>query len=200
MKKSFYGITKNKVAVFMLSAFVLAGCVGTSQLAQFYTLRPVLDVKMSDISKSIGVETAGVPVYLDRPQIVVSEEGNVELKFSEMDRWIEPLSSLIQRSVVDNLTAALPQSFIKNKNFRSEVFDYTVTLEVNKFDFYAGQKAVADIWWEVSDNTGKMLVRKRFLKEQAVGSKMDDFVLRESEMIGDLSKEIARFIIRSAKK
>lgn len=183
---------------------LLAGCIGTGRTppSKFYSLRPVSGVEKPLTAYrgfSVGIEEVKVPAYMDKPQIVTERKDSVELNISELNRWSEPLSSMLQRTIADDMAAYLPQTLVKPKNYGREIFDYAVFVEINKFGGVWDENAVLEAWWYVSDKNGKILAREQTYLSVPLGKGYDALVEKQSFMVGELSKQIAEKIIRLRK-
>lgn len=181
-----------KFAVFVLMV-MLAGCFGgTSGPSHFYRLK-MLPGSPSPVSQKrleIGVEEAVVPQYLDRPQIVTAESGSSELKISEFERWAEPLSAALARTLADDLSLYLPQSVVKYKTLGSENFTYALTLELNRLEAVPGKELTLDIWWTVYKN-GRLFARDRSRQTTPLAADYENLADELSRLVGVLAQQIA---------
>lgn len=180
---------------------LLAACVWTSPSSQFYTMRTMEAAGAPVISKSfqasIGVEQVKVPYMLDRPQIVVVKENEIEVSISERHRWAEPLSIIIQRKLAGDMSIVLPNAQIRNKNYALEKFDRSVIVEISKLDATLGDKVSLEAWYTISDASGKILARKKYALTEPVGTTYEDLVSVTSNMIQALAVEIAQTVSKT---
>lgn len=192
---------KKIVAVLMLC--LVAGCLGGySPASRFYNLQALKAgevTAISDKTLDVGVDDVVLPDYLDRPQIMVFENDSPQMRTAESDRWGDSLAAMIQRTVVDDLAAYLPQSKIKAKVELAEKFGLLVEVQVVKMDFVWNKEAVFEAWWSVNDTKGKAVARQRFYATQKVGENFDEFVKAESDMIKSMSLDIAKALIKAKK-
>ena len=191
-----------KKVLTLLAVFGLTACFGgMTPPSKFYSLTPIQS--SSDVFKSaklsIGVEEVKVPVYLDRPQIVTRHDNQVELNVSELNRWSEPLSVAMQRTIADNLAVYLPSASVKPSGFRREGFDYVVWVEVNKFDGSWNKTVDLSVWWSVFDKNGDVVLQKKANLSRPLGSSYDDLVKEDSDLISELSLQIAQNLARLKK-
>lgn len=187
-----------KLAVLCV-ALLLSACLGTSQNAQFYMMKPVTSDQAPVSEKfkaTVGVESVSIPYYLDKPQIILMNTDNVNLTQSEMNRWAEPLSIMMQRVITDDLSAYLPKATIKARNFSRENFDYIVLIEVTKMDAYLGDKVTLDAWVSILNKDGTTLTQKRVQDSEPAGSTYTAVVEAQSTLSGRLSDQIARLLIK----
>lgn len=191
----------------VLNAFLfllLAGCIetGTSPQSKFYSIQPLSQVEKPLTSYkgfSVGIEEVKVPVFMDKPQIVIAEKDSVELNVSELNRWSEPLSVMLQRTIADDISSYLPQILVKPKNYGREVFNYTVFVEINKFSGVFGENVILEAWWNILDKNGQMLAQEQTYLTAPLGKGYDSLVEEQGRLVGELSKQIAEKIIRLRK-
>lgn len=180
-----------KFTILIITLF-LCSCVGASKPSQFYQIRSI-DSKTPAVSTkklSIGIEDVQIPPYLDRPQIVTVRTESVELNVSEFNRWGELLSSSLPRVLADDISIYLPNSLVKIKRSISEPFNYTVMLEINRFDAVLGEYAELDVWWTIYKGN-KIIYRQRSKFDAPTVNSYEDMVEQQSRLVGLLAKEIA---------
>ncbi len=179
----------------VLICFLVSGCFGGyTQQSTFYNImipdkeevKPVSTKKLN-----VGVDTVLMPDYLDRPQIVVFEKQNPQMKVSETERWGEDLDDMTQRAIAADLSLYLPNSMVKSKVLLSEDFDWLVKVQVVRMDFVWGQKAVLQAWWSVVNSSGKIVKQQKFSNELPVGESFSEFVEAESTLLELMSSDIA---------
>ena len=188
---------------FSVCCFLLSACVGTSQTSIFYSLKPI-DKTSTSISLvkmgSIGVQEVKVPNYLDKPQMVTMSKDELEVKSSEFNRWSEPLTTLLQRTIAEDISVYLPKTTVKPKYFTREHFDYILSLELNKFDVVFDDKVVIDVWWILFNDKGKMVLKDRFTQTLPLSSdNYSDAVVIQSDLVASLAKQIATRIAKYKK-
>ncbi|MGO4340030.1 membrane integrity-associated transporter subunit PqiC, partial [Labrys sp. KB_33_2] len=88
-----------------LALCLLAACA--SPEAKIYTLASQGGQRVAGRPVSVSIETVDVAKYLDRPQLV-RRSGDVQLGVSEFERWGEPMGSMVQRVLAENLRRRLP--------------------------------------------------------------------------------------------
>ena len=82
----------------------------------------------------MGVGPVVVPVYLDRPALVVRVGGD-EVRLSSDHHWAEPLKDGVARVVAENLSAMIPTDSVVVFPWRTPwVVAYRVTMEILRFD------------------------------------------------------------------
>ena len=185
-----------KIAV-LCSMLLLAGClsIGSSAPSKFYSLSNVSADKTTVVSQKkvkIGIEEVKIPTYLDKPQIVTRDENTVELRFSEENRWSEPLSSMMQRALANDLAFYFPNSLVKARYLGREKFDYLVFVEVEKFEGNLTDQVVLSGWWYVIDKNGDIIITKKANFTQETGAGYEDMVAAESNLVNDVAAQIAQ--------
>ncbi|MBE6444855.1 MAG: membrane integrity-associated transporter subunit PqiC [Alphaproteobacteria bacterium] len=177
----------------LVALFLLASCVGTTPPSKFYVLNSINSTTNTfDSAKLfIGVGEVNVPMYLDKPQMVMRDKNQVELNISEFDRWSEPLGDAIQLALADDLAIYLPNATVKPTSFREEVFDYVVWVEINRFDGTWRQNVVLSAWWSIFDKNGKLVLREKADLARSLGKTYDDLALQNSELVSELAEQIA---------
>ena len=172
----------------------LSACFGGyTQPSKFYTLSPVMKtpiVQSTDFS--VGINRVQTAQYLDRPQIITNQLNTNEVVVSENNRWIESLPNLIARTTADNLSVLLPKGQIKVKNFTTEKFDFTLSLEVVKMDTILGNSATLEVWWQIQNKDKKTVLKDKFSKTVPVGKDYEDLAITQSDLFGQLAKQIAQ--------
>lgn len=187
---------KLKIALLIGLCIGLSACFGgRSADPNFYTLTPVSEKSISDKQLSIGINRVQVARYLDRPQIVTQQEDTTEVSLSEMNRWMEPLSGLIARTLTADLEKALPNSTIKTRSIGQENFDYIISLEIVSMDTVFNKTATLNAWWMIYDKNEKLLSRHQTVKTLKVGNTYEDLATTQSRLIGELAVQISQKLV-----
>jgi uncharacterized lipoprotein YmbA len=119
----------------------LAACAGISPEPTVYTLAPVAGAADNGVPaggasapRTIELRRVGLAGYLDRPQIVRTENDN-RLAVSDADRWGEPLDDMIGRVLTEDLGQRLPGStVIAEAGAISTDTDAILEVEIRRFD------------------------------------------------------------------
>ena len=179
----------------ILLLFILSACAFTQQ-SRFYRLQPMTDnAAISSRKISVGVEEVSVPRYADRPQIVLVDKDTSELTVSEFNRWGEPLTSSITRVLADDISSYLPNALVKPKNYSMESFNYTISVEINKFDSTIDKKASLDAWWTIFKN-GSIAARGRTTLSSTPAQGYDGVVNEQSKLLNEMAQQIAQKIAK----
>jgi len=141
---------------------------------------------------ALGIGPVKFPGYLDRQQFVTRISQN-RFAVAENDRWAEPLEENFSRVLSQNLSILLHTDRVVTYPWeRSQQPTYQVQVEVLRFEPSAEQ--IVELWarWSVSDNTKKTIsVRESYLTQPTRDKSTEASVAALSEVVGDLSKEIA---------
>jgi uncharacterized lipoprotein YmbA len=113
-----------------------------------------------------------------------------EIKLSELNRWIEPLPTLIQRALITDLSTALPNSVIGNKTFSGPENDYTVSVNIVRLTAIPDKEVNLLAWVTIRPLQGP---EKQIKVSESipVGSSYADIATAQSILIGRLSSKIA---------
>ncbi len=199
------------LAILSVLLMTLTGCA-TSQSSKFYMLEsmsgtiPVDGGAPFDRSVSVGLGPVTIPDYLDRPQIVTRTNQN-SILLAEFDRWAEPLSGTVTRTLAENLSSLLHTDNVVPYPWPGSVdVEYQVLVELYRFDGVLGEKAILDAQWSVLGKRGKkvlLLKRSIFVEPTREGS-FASLVSAESRALDNLSREIAlalkNFVLDRAKE
>ena len=182
----------------ILPCLLLGGCLfGTSKEAKFYTQSVMpKNIVSADYTAFVGVNRIQLPKYIDRPQILTQLKDSVQINMSEYNRWVETPSILKTRVLTENLSALLPSAKIKMTQAKGEVFDFTISVEIVKLNAVLEEKAELIAWYIVKDKQGKILINQKFEGLVEIDKTYDDIALGYSQLLGQLSQEIAGALIK----
>ncbi len=182
-----------KKIIVLTAVLMLSACFSASLPSQFYMLEPEKgQTPISQREFSIGIEPVKIPGYLDKPQIVLAKINSPEMKLSETQRWAEALSSMMQRTLANDMGKYLPKAFIKSKTYGSEKFTYTVFVEIGAMDGILGDEAMLSVWWSVINPDGKVIAREQSNLKRPLGNSYADYVAAQSQLVNDLAEQIAK--------
>lgn len=185
-----------KILLCLLISLNLSGCfsVGTSAPSKFYSLKNANVDDITPVSQKfskIGVEEIKIPTYLDKPQIVLKAPNSVELSFSEANRWSEPLSSMMQRTLANDISLYMPKALVKPRYLGQEKFDYLVFVEIEKFEGALNSQANLVGWWYIANKNGDVIITKKANISLKTNNNFDDLIQTESTLVNELAKQIA---------
>lgn len=177
-----------------------------SPASNFFILTPTdgyeqsKTVSTSDIS--VGIGNLEFPDYLRIPQIVTYSKNN-EILFDEYNRWAEPLEENFNRVLVENLSVLIPTNNIYLFMWPKEDPNiFQITIKVDQFGFHSDSTVILDARWSVSGSNKKslLLTEKSSYNQKVSSSDYSQITLIMSELIGNLSEDIASEIRTRASK
>ncbi|MBR1649084.1 MAG: membrane integrity-associated transporter subunit PqiC [Alphaproteobacteria bacterium] len=179
---------------YILLLMIFLNACAFTQNSKFYRLQSLSQGKIvSNLKTSVGVEEVSIPRYVDRPQMVIFKPNTSELNISEFHRWAEPLSFGLTRILADDISLYLPNALVKPQSYSMENFNYTVTVEFNKFDAIMDAQATLDAWWTIFKNT-KAVARGRTTISHDVKGGYDGIVIEQSKLLSEMARQIAQKI------
>ena len=148
----------NLVGAAILAA--LAACAPTRP-TNFYTLSTVAEpgavASRSAKGLVVGLGPVALPQYLDRPDIV-TREGENQMRLAEFHQWAQPLDSLLNRILAEDLFALLGAEDVIPLPQRREVpLDRVVEVDVNRFEADQAGTVVLDARWRVYEGDAQGL-------------------------------------------
>jgi uncharacterized protein len=126
------GVTYHRRLAVLTFGAILGAC--SSPNPTLYTIAPVAGTEQSYGPKVVLLQQIGLDRYLERSQIVRSSE-NYRLDVLSNDWWGEPLSAMLSRVLVTELSQRLPRSAVISENGAvSAPADATIELNVQRLD------------------------------------------------------------------
>lgn len=181
------------LAAAMISA-LLAGCIGSHSPAPTYYLltAPAQTHAAAPVNYAIGVGPVRVAPFLARSDITV-HAGGAAMKFSEQERWGEPLEQGIQRVLLQNLHAL---TGAETRNFpwrQSGIPQFAVRIDVIDLDRLNDGSAVLEVSWLLEDlQSAKVLdTRQRRLTARVDGIGTAALTAAYSDLFAQLAQQIA---------
>jgi len=191
----------NKNCSVIAICFLISACVpGVSQNSKFYNTTSEVDSVLSTTyANSVAVLRVQMPKFMDKPQIISRNREDVQVFVSEYNRWIEPLSMLYTRTLVENLNTLLPNApveiFMGNNSPSRYVF-----VDMVKLDTLWNSKITLDAWYTIKTYKDQLIIRRKFSDSIPLKNSYEDLVRVHSKLLGNLSKSIADSLIKHDKK
>ena len=110
---------------------LISACSWRSPDSKFYMMNSRDLNELSSKKINVAVGRVKVPDLLNRSQMVVYEKDSNQVKILEFNRWGEVLPDVLQATVVNDLMAYLPKSYVERSYFDSKTARYNVNIEVN---------------------------------------------------------------------
>ena len=183
------------------------GCAGRSRSARFYVLSPMAApaAEANDISgvrrdMAIGISAVSLPKYL-RKQQIITRTGSNELHLAEYDRWGGKIEEDIGRVVAENLSIILHTDRVfSSAAMEPLASDYTVKMEVIRFEGRLGGNLELFVRWTISDSRENVVygVKGTQIIEATGGATYADLVAAQSRALAAFSHELAGVIKKLA--
>jgi uncharacterized lipoprotein YmbA len=143
----------------------------------------------------VGVLAVRLPGHLDRPQVVTWTAPG-ELRIDEFVRWGEPLGAGFTRTLTENLQALLPDHVVARAPWRaSAVPRCRVVTELSVFGLQPSGEVRLEGRWALLPAQAELPLARgtaAFRRGPVGGSNPDAAVEAMSELIADLSRDIAK--------
>ena len=144
---------------------------------------------------TLGIGPIKFPGYLERQQLVTRVSEN-RFAVAENDRWAEPLEENFLRILSQNVSILLETDRMVGYPWeRSQQPTYQVQVEV--FRFEPNAERLVELWvrWSILNNARKTIsLNDSYLRHRARDRSTEASVASMSEVVSDLSKEIAAAI------
>ena len=159
------------IRVIAISFVLLVAACAQTPPTQFYTLASLSQPQSSEAASegiTLALAPVSLPAYLDRPQIVTRLDAT-RMQIADFENWIEPLDSLIQRTLASNLQsdAGIRQVIRLPQRYTVE-FDRGVEINLSRFETDQEGAAWIDADWLVIDGEERKLARRVFARQEPV--------------------------------
>ena len=193
-----------KEIILLLSFVFLGGCLGTGtqKPTDYFLLQPINSAMEKQGAAAgegtvLGIGPVRVQEYLNRPQIV-TRSSTSEIKLHDFHYWGEPLSTNFTVVLAQNLSALLStdQIFIfPYRNKQNLPLQYQVVVDVIRFDGEPGVKASLLVQYYIlqfqEDGMKELVTRQPSFSKPLADDSFETLVAAMSELVADLSREIA---------
>lgn len=139
----------------------------------------------------IEVAPVRVPERLNRPQIVVNDGADGQLRLLELDRWSAPLPDELRDALSQRLQTTLGAVDTYQQGLSDVAPVYRVTTEVVRLDGSLGERAGATITWTVRRLPDGQVVSGRTLAEVPAPGQVDGMVAAYRQIVASAADEIA---------
>lgn len=183
-----------ELIVLAMLAAAIAGCSRTAS-ARYYSLEATAAPVGANPSRtSVMVGPVSVPASVDRPEIVARAAAN-RVEVDEFNRWDAPLEDAIARAVAGDLAAQLGSPDVAVAPMANFNPDYSVIVNVQRFESSPGKSALVDAVWTVrSTATGEVRSGRTTAIETPDGSGYDALAAAHSGALAVVSRDIANAI------
>ena len=187
-------IKMKKILVFILSS-MMCGCF--NHTPNFY--QPVqnktTDIVYSDFKDMILISPVVVPSEISRPQIVTLGKEDYEVRIDEFNRWASQIEKMIQRVINNDLSLIFNNARIENQSTLRKDYKYAVNVEIQELSGRLDEKATVKASYFIRNKSGKIVKSNNFYEVVAISGDYDAYVPAISDILGNLSKNIAKDII-----
>jgi uncharacterized lipoprotein YmbA len=190
------------VAGFWIAAVALAGCSLLSPVpdkSRFFLLTAMPSSEAGSQAAAggltLGLGPIKFPPYLDRTEVVTRVEPN-RLVVSENDHWGEPLKTNFTRVLSENLSTLLgTQQIVSFPWYSSTHLDYTIAIEVTRFEADAQGAAQLSARWSIEDPATKKVLDRGDSNLSAPGaSGADGSAAALSQVLANFSRQLTTAI------
>lgn len=178
----------------MLAGLTLSGVAGcASPNPDLFTLAAVPGTAQPLRARTVELRRVGLAAYLDRPEIVRSD-AQYRLKVSGIDRWGEPMGSMLERVFTEDLVQRLPNSSVFSESGAiSTRPDLVLEVDVQRLDANAAGDIVllAQVAIQHEDSERTAAATQVRLTIHSASARTTELVAAMSTVLGDLADEVA---------
>jgi uncharacterized lipoprotein YmbA len=187
-------MTAMKWTFCLLLTGLVTAC-GSTPRSDYYMLSANARGSMGSEGPSIGVGPVSVPEYLKRREMVLNRSAN-RLDLADFDRWAEPLDAGVLRVTALNLSLLLKTQQVQTFPWRrSNLPDFGISIAVVQFSMKGRQALLVAEWTVTEPATGTAVMQHiSRLENSAAGGDPEDVAVAYSDLLKDLSQEIATAI------
>jgi hypothetical protein len=145
---------------------------------------------------AIGLGPVTLPTYLDRPQLVTRVDEH-QVRVDEFSRWAEPLGAQVTEALAEQIRAkARPGSLVRYPWRANQIPDYSVRVQVSRFEAAASGEVLLQATWQVLDREGRQVRAQASEHRVPAGPTVREAVAAMSEAAGRLGQEVAEALVR----
>ena len=178
----------------MGATIALVAACGTPAKLNYYTLTvapAATAAAPSSRALNVYVGPITIPEAVDRPQMVYRLDAN-QVEIADLERWAEPLKTGIPRLVADTLARELGAATVMtSRQSATLTFDYRVAIDVQRFDFSAGDGAAVDALWTIRAAKGEPRTGRTQAREPAGGRDPLSMAAAHSRALDKVARDIA---------
>jgi uncharacterized lipoprotein YmbA len=182
------------VVICIAIAQLVSGCVGSSPTTHYYAFTSADFISNGTGNTRISVGPFEIPDYLNRPQIVVRDQGT-SLKVLKSDRWAEPLTESVNRRINRDLSNELLSALVYQFPSVTDVSpDYRVRGRIYAFEGNTDGTVVLRLRWGVLNRDNSFAIAPRGETFSTTVSSSDDIAAVTSAMdslLGEFAMTIA---------
>ncbi len=186
---------KMLVVCALLATVGLGGCA-SSPATNFYTLSAASLPPKSQMTAAytVAIGSIGLPDGVDRPQLVVRTGPN-QVAIADFERWAGAPKDEIARAIAGNLSQLLGDAnvftYAKPAGLNP---DYTVVIDVQRFEAVLGEHGSGDALWQVRPDKGQPKNGRSQVRETTAKGDYGAVVEAWSKALAGVSRDIANAI------
>jgi uncharacterized protein len=168
-------------------------CSCSSSNPTLYTLNMVPGQVMSGGPAVISIREIAIARYLERPQIVQSQNDN-QLDVRANEWWGEPLGAMLSRVLAEELAQRLPQSIVLGENGAiNSTANATVEINIERLDASAPQtiQLIAHTYVSFANSRTRPVLNTVRVQAPAQTPTMASLVAAMSTAVGQLADSLA---------
>jgi uncharacterized lipoprotein YmbA len=178
----------------LLLCALLPAC--SSAPVTFYTLSAQgsqAPARSSAISVEVGPVT--LPVYLDRPQLVLADQSR-RLTILDQSRWAGPLPRMLAQTLADDISRELGLSQVHAYPQASPYSsDYALSIDVRSLQGSPGQGVHLDAAWSMLQ-AGRRVAQGRFVADEATRTdSIDALVAAHDRVLAAFAHTLAQAML-----
>ncbi|HXY05520.1 MAG TPA: PqiC family protein [Burkholderiaceae bacterium] len=183
----------------LVALVLLAGACSSSPPVRYYTLGTGPVGEKSDAPSrpaggyTVAVGPVAVPATVDRPQIVIQIDPN-RVAMLDDQRWAEPLSSAISRTVASDLGKLLGVSTVLFPRDSMIDVKYRVAIEIRNFVSVPGEAATIDATWTVFGPKDAVTRGQRLAHETVTKADYEALAQAHTRALMSISRDVAASI------
>lgn len=198
----FYVTTVSAVIIFI----ALAGCMGRSQPARFYTLTSIsegMNTQAADNQEgkiAIGIGPIKLADYLDQSRIITRTNENM-INMGEFDQWNGTLRDNLTNVLAENIGHLLGTGQVYIYPWRTYIpIDYRVIVDIVRLDGQPGKEVVLIARWSVlkGEENNLITTRRSDIREKTAANGYQAFVAAQSRALGRLCNDVVEVIYSAA--
>ncbi len=195
MNHSGYKLRFGTFAVICIAiAALVSGCIGSSPTTRYYTFTSADFSNKTNGDIKISVGPFEIPDYLNRPHIVVRDQGT-SLKILKFDRWAEPLTEAVDRRISRGLSNEVSSALVYQFPSGTDLSpDYRIRARIYTFEANTDGTVVLRLRWGVLNRDNNFAIAPRGDTFSTTIHSSDDIAAVTNAMdslLGELAMTIA---------
>lgn len=184
-----------KIALF-LTLVLLSACSFRSPQSQFYVMNSNNLNSISTKKMNVIVARVNVPDMLNKSQMVIYDDSDLEVQILEFHRWGELFPDMIQSTVTNDIIAYLPNAYVRSAYFDTDTAQYNIYIEINRVEAHKGGDVLLSAWWHISNDKGKSMQRvQKTYVSHTKGNSISALVDAQTDAVHQMSRDITEHLL-----